>query len=42
MLLRWTPFLIFAALALLYTEGVKAAVRRWPGSTACWARWLVW
>ena len=38
----WTPFLVFAAFAVAYTEGYKALNRWRPGPGTCWARWLVW
>jgi sodium/potassium-transporting ATPase subunit alpha len=38
----WTCFLVFAAFAMIYTEGYKALFRAQPGPGTCWARWLVW
>ena len=38
----WTPFLVFAAFAVAYTEGYKALNRWRPGPGTCWTRWLVW
>ena len=38
----WTVFLIFAAFAMPYTELVKFAARRHPGSRSCWSRSRVW